>query len=144
MIKQIRVNRKRVYKFKMRGKRGWLRIVEAFMAILLISGVLVYVMSEKTKTTSNEKIEILQKVILKEISDSEELRQAVINEESIKIDEYVSLRIPSTLNYELKICDLNDVCRMENYIPENVYVQETVISSSLDEYNVKKVKLFVW
>jgi len=128
----------------MRGKRGWLRIVEAFMAILLISGVLVYVMSEKTKTTSNEKIEILQKVILKEISDSEELRQAVINEESIKIDEYVSLRIPSTLNYELKICDLNDVCRMENYIPENVYVQETVISSSLDEYNVKKVKLFVW
>lgn len=128
----------------MRGKRGWIRIVEAFIAILMISGVLVFIMSETTKTTSNEKIDIIVKVILREITDSEDLRGAVINNDTGKLSEFVTSKLPSTLSYEVKICDINDICSMQSYIQENVYAQEAVVSSSLEEYDVKKVKLFVW
>jgi len=129
---------------KMKGKRGWIRIVEAFIAILMISGVLVFIMSERTKTTSNEKIDIIVKVILREITDSEDLRNAVVSDDVGKLTDFIATRIPSTLNYEIKICEIDNICSMQTYIPENVYAQEAVVSSTLDEYNVKKIKIFVW
>lgn len=131
----------------MRNKRGWLRILEAFVAIMLIAGALVIIYSRNAENPSRaDEIYKLQKTILNEIASDPTLRENVINEneESIKIiNNFVKDRVSFPLNFTVRICGLEDICSLGFY-KEELYSQEKVISSTLEYYTPKKVRLFMW
>lgn len=127
---------------RMKNKKGWLRIVEAFIAIILITGVMLSIYSVRKVSSGNEIVKI-QDAILNEISQSENLRNDVINSHISSLNAFVEERIPSILEFSIKICEVDDVCNLDEY-RKDTYVRERVISSTLEEYSPKKIKLFVW
>lgn len=131
----------------MNNKKGWLRIVEAFLAILLIAGVIFVIIANRTGTQSSKEeiIYNLQRTVLNEISSDKNLRDAVLKDDQTQIKDFISGRIPQAFNFTINICELNDVCpMMVNEYKKNVYANEVVISSTLENYNPKKLKLFMW
>ncbi len=131
-----------------KNKKAWLRIVEAVIAVLIVASVLLIVLSRQSpKQDKSEEIYEKQRAILNQISQNITLRGYVIdaNEENDdEIEEFVKKNAPVGWEFRLKICDVEKVCALGEYIEKNIYSQEIIISSTLEEYNPKKLKLFVW
>ena len=129
---------------KKTNKKAWIRIAEAFIAITLIFSVFVTLYSKQsTKTDVSDEVYSLQEALLKQIANDEGLRQDVLNNNNASIINFSENKIPKLFNYTIKICSLNEVCSMDNYKKE-VFASETVISSTLQTYSPKVVKIFMW
>lgn len=130
----------------MNGKKGWVRIVEATIASLIIIGfILVMISSRQAKTAEiNDEIYEKQRSILEVISKNESLRNAVIINDETAINDAIAKRIPSSWAFDTRICKLDEVCGGEVPYDKEVYVTETLISVSLTKYDPKKLKFFVW
>ena len=135
----------------LKNKRGWMRILEATIAVMIISGVLIVVYSSQPKRGDySREITNFQKQILMDFSNQKELRLNVLNNDIQLLIDYVENKIPSHLNFSLKICDLTDPpspCKNDNFInvaDKSVYVNEVIISAEIEKYEPKKVRLFVW
>jgi len=128
---------------EIRGKRGWIRIVEAFIAIVLIMTVMLGMYSSKPAKNNSEEIEKIMDATLDEIANNNQLRQDVLDNRQENITLFIKERIPPILNFTVRICDLNDICNLDAYKPD-VYAKERIISSTLHEYDPKKIKIFVW
>jgi len=137
--------RKETWERKMKNKKAWLRIFEAFVAILLVLGVLIVMV---TRSYSNkgggESIQETQRFILEQISANDELRKDILQENNAHVNETIVSMIPSHWNFETRICNLSAVCGMSNYIEKDVYADEILITGNLTFYNPKKLRLFVW
>jgi len=93
-----------------------------------------------------------------DISLRADLRLKALGDETSQqeVRDYVNSMVPSNYGNLLLICDLEEICKMDavtfrETIDLDVYVEETIISASLDpsnpagsEYAPKKVRLFVW
>ncbi|MBU3912829.1 MAG: hypothetical protein KKE50_01920 [Nanoarchaeota archaeon] len=126
-----------------RNKRGWIKIVEAFIAIILIASIMLTVYSKQPTRTKNEEIIKVEDSILNEISQSEALRQDVLDSNNLSISLFIQSKMPPNLNFTAKICAVDDVCGLDVYRKE-VYARERIISSTLTEYSPKKLRLFAW
>ncbi len=125
-------------------KKGWLRIVEAFISILIITGVVILIYSiNRNYNERGEEIYELQQTILNEIASDPKLRIDVLNNNIQEIEKFVENRIPENFEFKIKICDINDICGLDFY-KERVYSSERAISSTLTLYKPKKVKIFMW
>ena len=134
---------------KMNNKKAWIRIVEAFLAILILSTFLFIIIGNQNKNGSfGERVYQLERVILRDISKNETLREAVLkdNEEGkTMIEDHIRSNIPSMYNFSIRICPVADICGMEFYVGEkDVYANSILISSTLEKYEPKQLKLFVW
>ncbi len=125
------------------NKKGWIRIVEAVIAVLLIATVLLTVYSRQASKTQNEEIISTISAILDGIVNDNRLRQDVLNYKAENINSFVRERLPAVLDFTVKICDVNDVCGPDVYRKE-VFADERIVSSTLQEYDATKLKLFVW
>lgn len=134
-------------------KKGWIRIVEAFVAILLITGVVLIVLDKEyiRKDTSKEIYEI-ENSILKEIQLDDSLRQDILgvageidSDDSlfpISVINSVESQKPSYLNCREKICEINSLCLIPIQENKNIYVQSVIITTDNGAYNPKQLKLF--
>jgi len=126
------------------NKHGWLRILEAFIAILLVTGFLLFVSVRRSgQADIGEDIQTLEQVILNQIAGNDALRQAALDDNIGTLETFVEPKIPQGMNFTIRICALNDVCGLTHYEKE-VYSSNVVISATLSEYNPKKVALFMW
>lgn len=135
---------------KIKSKRGWLKIVEAFIAILLIMGVLLMIYSTNKPKSEGLEIQKMVDYILREIGNDESLRNDILNYDigtSIgfpnSIINFVRARLPDFIEFEVKICAVDDVCGLEEYKKE-VYAKERIVSANLEIYSPRKLKIFVW
>ncbi len=150
----------------MMNNRGWLRIVEASIAVLIVLSTLavVYVrtgssnqpdFSEKARDILNEMAtnNTLRKTILDyNLGDNLEGFEKAENEALMKIiNESVRARLQqANMEFELRICKIGDVCGKSVHTPENVYVAERIISTYIGKYEqitpeeAKKARLFIW
>ena len=156
----------------MKNKRGWIRILEATIAVMLVSGVLVVVYSRQVDRgiAPADYFYSLQRQILADISGRSDFRLAILNVVSeddsdgnfSMIDDFINGKVPDAFGYSLQICDLGsdvDYCKLEgaDAIREtkdkDVFVEEIVVSSDLgdgtnvpDYYLVppKKLRFFIW
>ena len=123
-------------------------ILEATIAIMLIGGVLLVMYAKSTeKADISEYVYQLQDEILLDISINETLRDEVLgaeHDDNITLEPFVNPKIPDAFKFEIRICDLGEVCKMDTYISKDIFVKEIIISSNLGEYDPKKVRLFVW
>ncbi len=139
-----------------KGKKGYIRIVEAFIAIILIASVLVFLyVNNVQKPNSEEAIHKLERAILEEISSNSSLRDAVLNGHYSLVDDdaknnrtlinnAIIKYINNDFNFSFKICDLNEICGMEDYIEQEVFSDEISVSSNLEDYSPKIIRLFIW
>ena len=129
------------------NKRGWLRIVEASVGILIVVGVLLtlYAQQADTKDLSAEIYE-LQIYILNEIAENYRNDILNSNEPTSDMISFATGKIPANFNFVIRICGIKEVCGLGEDGPEygNVYTEERVVSANLEKYYPKKIKLYIW
>jgi len=138
----------------LKDKRGFLRVLEAVIAVLLVAGAVTIVLVKNSQTEDNsETVKQIQQIILEEISTNPELRASVLrgSQSDIKaLNETISNLMPSEYSYEFKICPLNDICGLQNspsyYTKGEIYADEVSITATLDipPTDPKKLRLFMW
>lgn len=133
------------------NKKGWIKIVEAFIAILLVAGVLLFVINQGYigKRDISGRVYEAQIAILREIELDDSLRSEILNAESNgnvpqAVLDKVEQRKPDYLKCETKICELDVVCELETYIEKDVYAQSVAIAADRDNFDPKQVKLFCY
>ncbi len=126
--------------------KAWLRIVEAIIAILIVMGVVLVVLSRQNYGfDADERIYETQRQVLNIISKNNGLRTYVLTGNNAEINNAISDMVPTTWNYTVEICELDSIC--SSVLTPNdkeVYVTEIVITSTLDDYGPKKLRFFVW
>ena len=152
----------------MRGKRGWIRILEATIAVMIVSGVMISVYSNQSvreDVTIADYSYSLQHEILDDIVTNSSLRLnvlAVVNDipgdaDYDILNSFINDSIPDSFGYLLRVCDLgdsNDFCKMGSgafiaTLDKDVFVEEVVVSAEIGDgtntvYSPKKVRLFFW
>ena len=129
----------------MKDKKGFIKILEAFVAILIITGVMVFVyVNQIQKPSLDDSINQLLRLILEDIANKPSLRQAVLSADNSTINNSIRGFIPSEYQYDFKICDLNKLCKTDAIIKKEIYSREITISSTLQDYNPKVLKIFIW
>ncbi len=140
------------------NKRGWIRIVEAFVAVLIIAGVILIILDKGyiKKEDPSEKIYEAENSILREIQNNNTIREEILNPaliEGIESDEpgfpssvnnIINLQRPSYLDCKAKICNLDDSCILNDGLEQNVYARSVAITATLTNYNPRQLKLFCW
>ena len=144
-----------------KNKSGWLRIVEAVIAILMVASVLLIVLARQNiNPDKGEEIYETQKAVLERISENNELRQMVLNDDEVEIEEFIKDKgmLDEWLEFDIEICEVDAMCGLEiddnededeDYVEslgadKEIYSHEIIISSTLQEYKPKKLKIFVW
>jgi len=143
----------------MKNKRGWLRILEVVIAIMILLGVVLTVYSRKQVDyqSSSDLVQGLQFKILDQISSDDSLRLGVLINDSSSIDllnNFINRSFfdegASRFDFSLLICNINDGCGLTDSIvlqktlDKEVFVEEKIISGNLNVYSPRKVRLFVW
>lgn len=132
-------------------KRGIIRIIEMVFAVIIIS-IVVLTLAANRKTQSERDLSEILPTLLEEVARNAKLREQILAEgpdAEDEVVEFLSERIKNpSLSYDVKICNLEDVCSLDEY-PDarEVFAGERVISKTLkspEETGPKKLKLFVW
>ena len=127
-----------------KDKKGILRILEAFIAIALIAGVLIVLYTQTIrKPQIADDVYRTERVILDEVAGRADLRSAVLNNNTAPIESFVAGRIPAGFSYSIRICRVEEICELPAY-NKDTYASERVISSTLAEFKPKKLKIFMW
>ena len=140
----------------MKSKKGWIRIVEAFTAVLLITSVLLVFFNRDTNQEefSSKRIFEQQQGMLRHIELNNSLRDEILgfseNVLPVSLEDFpknlkdsIIMKTPSYLVCDAKICGLGTPCQQEeDFSEEGIYVQKTMISSSLSSYSPRELKLF--
>ena len=136
-------------------KKGWIRIIEAFVMVLLITGILLIVLNKGyiSKNDDSQKIYEDEQGILREIQLNNSLRQEILDIGILPVEwnnlpENVKNKIisetKSYLNCEAKICDINEICVLSEISDKDIYVQKVIITATLETYSPRQLKLFCW
>ena len=147
------------------NKRGWMRILEATIAVMMISTVLIVVYSRQDSSSDvpSDYVYDLQKEVLMHIYANSSLRLNTLNTvvsgdaDFMILDDYVEGQIPDFLNYSIKVCNITESitpCKLneDDYIAtlhKPVFVEEIIVSAELGQgtnavYKPKRLRLFVW
>jgi hypothetical protein len=141
-----------------KNNRGWIKIVEAFVAILLIAGVLLFILDKGyiKKDDPSEKIYNVENSILREIQNNDSIRIEILNQTLIipiesndslfpeGVKTIINIERPSYLNCKAKICSLNDDCLLSDSTSIDVYARSVPITSTITNYNPRQLKIFCW
>jgi hypothetical protein len=143
----------------MKDKRGWIRIVEAFFAVLLVAAVLVLVMNQQNPAASDSSSAVYNYEIhmIKSIELNDSLRSDVLsviesalpsswNNSSFpaNVKNKIANLTPSSLSCEAQICKTDSTCSFWQEIKSDIYTQRVFIASSYSAYNPRQLKLFCW
>lgn len=126
--------------------KAWLRIVEAFIAILIVIGVVLVVLSKQSPGANiSERVYEKQRNILNIISKNESLRGFVLAGNNAQVNNVIDNMVPASWNYTTEICELDSICNSAlTPNDKEVYTTEVVITSTLTQYSPKKLRFFVW
>ncbi|GIU68663.1 MAG: hypothetical protein KatS3mg001_513 [Candidatus Pacearchaeota archaeon] len=142
-----------MFKKEKKSKKAWIKIVEAFISVILFSAVVLLILSEKSKPeTLNEKIHNDQIFLLRYIELNDTLRNEILSAEpDLNWSDFQSdlpltyneilLRSPRYLNCEAKLCK-EEPCLKEDIIERDVYSESVIITSNLTSYNPRVLKIF--
>ena len=135
--------------FNKKSDRGWIRIVEAAFAIMLIVSVILTVYVRSTRTTNLEaQVYDIQKIVLSKVAENDTLRGYVLNNDAGGVISGISADIPGNLDFNISICRLDvDSCPLQNANvagEKSIYVADRVIAVSGAIFSPKKLRLFLW
>jgi hypothetical protein len=130
------------------SKRSWMRIVEAFIAVILIMTIMVIVIQRQNiGNNSLEEIQIKQKNILNLVSRDEVLRGELLSWKAELTNEKIKYLVPQGYNYSIELCKYDSICSLNFTVKTDVFSDETLIVANLTHYmpdEAVKLKLFFW
>lgn len=136
------------------AKHGWVRITEAVIAVLIVIGFLIFLyINNSDRIGKSRQIYNIERSILDEIEGNSSMRDAVLNfdinsNEISKVENFIGSRLSGypSLDFEIVICSPEEACGLSLWPEgkEEVYAEEILITSNLENYKPKKLKLFVW
>jgi hypothetical protein len=143
-------------RIKRKNKKGWIKILEAFIAIImLISVILLVVNHEKYETKETSNLLISQSAFLVLVQTNETFRNEIlaldVSSSSYEIDDegfpsnlknYIESEFSGRTTCLAKICNTTSECSMENYPEKEVFSRSAIITSNLQEFDPKKLSLF--
>lgn len=128
------------------NRSGWLRIIEASIAAVLVLGVLFFYIRPGEINPQDDLSERVR-FVLNDISLNSSVRYEILTDNTVALNNTVASYFPErALSYEIRICEINAVCGKSTYTETNVYAGERIIGASVDYgiYEPKKIRLFVW
>lgn len=127
-------------------RRGWIRIVEAVIAIMILAGFLSFVLiSQNKKVDFSEYASNIESSIIREVSKDDNMRSYILEENLTGVNSYIKSIIPATFNFSSRICNIGDACGcLDCPLNKDVYADSAFIASSLSQYKPKQFKLFIW
>jgi len=140
----------------LKNKRGWLRILEATIAVLLVTGALGIVYSKqlaRVEPGPDEYILSLQEKILLDVAHNKTFRKASVSgdvDQFLVVQDYAREVVPLNYNLSLQACSLNDPCKLSPgaytlTVGKLVFAEDTLISTDIDSnYAPVRVRLFIW
>jgi len=150
------------YNFFTKNRKGWIKIVEAFTAILLVSGVLIVILGDIKTETQDTSLQVYDSEysMLRDIQLDSSFRNSVLTvlENSLPVEwesfetaglsgvkTNIESQIPSYLECKAKLCKISDLCSLSSApANENIYVESIIISANSNVYNPRKLNLFCW
>jgi len=131
---------------KLENKRGFLRILEAFIAVIMLLTVLLVVVVQQQPADDGAEAEIrsLQRHILNVVNQDLDIRAEILNNDTSGVNNTIESLLPSVYNYSVRVCPLNEICSLGYFLDTDVFVDQTVISANLTEYDPKLLKIFFW
>jgi len=141
-----------------KDRGGWIEIVEAFVAVLLVAGVILIVLNRGgfQKTEISEKVYQAELSILREIESNDTLREDIVLAEEpmpvewgdvrfpTEVKKRIIIRTPNYLTCIGKICNMNQTCVTEETEEGDIYSQAVAIISTLQNITFRKLNLFCW
>lgn len=140
------------------NKKGWIRLVEVFIAIVLLTGVLLIITNKVSSEKDNFQIETSKKelAILRDIELNNTLRTEILSVDSSNLPvewrnfetqfPNVKSRIvyltPKNLECQAKICLIDDLCVLKELSNGDVYAESVIISANSTTYSPRQLKLF--
>lgn len=129
------------------NKKGFLKIVEAIVAILIVFGaVLTVSMSQKSQNNGDFCSSLAP--LIKEIAQDNELREQIVNGDTSGTEAFLESRIKNpSINYEVKICEPGaSLCphSRSGTSEAEVCADERLISGTIDDSTAKKLKVFLF
>ena len=136
----------------MKDKKGWTRIIEAFIAVILIAITSLIILNQGSPFNSgaSKKIYELENSILLEIRLNNTLRDEILNLEPLpndvpqKIQDFINSKIPSNVECQTRVCSINSACSLSNPPSKNIYAKSIIISTNLTKYSPRQLRLFCW
>lgn len=127
--------------------RGWLRIVEAVIAILIVaSSILIVLQQEQQRFDANLCAPLVP--LLDEIAKTETLRNAVLLQERPLVDEFLKTHITNpTITYSFSFCAPDDVCSFtgEDVSKDSdVCADERILAPVETTQGLVKLKIFLY
>jgi hypothetical protein len=135
-----------------KGKRGWIKIIEAYLAIMLFMGLVFIIIQSQTfdkKTTSI--FEEDQFTIMKKIQSNETLRNEILNISILPQNNDMTSFPVITKNYfeneigqkncSLNVCEVNEPCFFYEDVKNEVYSKDFIIFSNSTYYSPRKVNI---
>ena len=153
----IRNRRGKREQFLIRNIRGWTRIAEAFVAVLLLASIVLFVISKGDNQTGDisPAVQDVEISILREIQLNSTIRAEVLGtngeinwtdfpSQVPNTNTKINSRIPNYLNCMAKICDPSGPCLLTGVQEKNIYAESAMITSTLNTFKPRMVKLFCW
>ena len=138
-----------------KNRKGWIEIVEVFIAILLLTGILLLTIKEKYPRENETALEIaeIEYTILRDIELNNTLRAEILsvtppvewvnfNTNLAKVKNKIETMSPSNLECAAKICNLTDICILEEFSGRSIYAESVVISADINTYSPRQLKMF--
>ena len=142
------------------NKKGWIRIVEASIAILFIAGVVLVVINNNELDGNDDvslKILDAEISVLREIQLNSSLRVEVLSSSfpiesgepgfPEKVREKIDSKTPGYLTCVSKICSIIDECVLTAENSGSVYAESVLITTNPETappYSPRKLKIFCW
>lgn len=129
------------------NKRGWLRIVEALVSVLIVFGAVLTV-STTQQQPANGDICATIAPLLDEVAKNNTLRSEILAGKTGETEKFLAQHIKNpALDREVKICELDQFpCSHSKIGYDNVEIcaEERIIGSSLEGFDPKKLKIFLF
>lgn len=141
-------------------KRGWIRIVESIMAILLIAAVVLIAIrySQTGSSDISSNVYETESAMINQVQVNQTLRNEIVGIPALTLpilwSQFVSVApnteneinqtTPSYLECQGQICSTSDSCLLKNPPDKTVYSESVLITANLTEYNPKVLKIFCW
>ena len=138
---------KKMKRITLKQKRSWIRIVEAFIAVMIVMSVVLVVISRQPQfePTTEEELVKTQRHILDQVKETPDLRTEVLARGDLSnVNAIVAKLIPEGYSYETRVCDLETICSLGLPVEGDIFVEEVVISADLTTYKPTLLKLFFW
>jgi len=130
------------------NSKGWIRVVEAFFAVLIILGGALVVMQKQIENVDiSDVVYEKERSLLEIVANNESMRNDILMNKTDNVDDFVRRNLPNSWDSVTNVCNIDEICNKNTPNDRDVYVSETFITSNLTDFpegKSKKLKLFIW